>query len=48
LCSGSKGAIAFHNRSVTRFLAIVSSPAMVRRDSQKISAIYTNNHCRGF
>lgn len=29
-------------------LAIVSSTAVARSDSQKVSAIYTNIHCRRF
>src|SRR5512135_174187 len=48
LGSGSRGAIAFHHVSETRFLAIVSSSAIVRSDSQYVAAIYTNIHCRGF
>src|SRR5512135_2743999 len=48
LGSGSRGAIAFHNDSDTRFLAMVSSAAIVRADSQRVSTVYTNGHHRGF
>jgi hypothetical protein len=48
LGSGRSGAVAFHNLFATRFLAIVSSPAIVRPDSQNVSAIEAKKHCREF